>query len=218
MVLKSTFTIFSILFISYASIKSSINTNRKQLLQSYKNSSNKSETLNQIRNKFTKHLLEEIIPQWYGTKWSFDGYSEIPKSGSIACGYFVSTTLRDVGFNINRYKLAQKAPYHEAKVIACGTTIETLQDKSKEELKAYFIKNKKDGLYFIGLDFHVGFILKENQNVYFIHSNYLNNSGPTKEKIDDSKVMKSSVYHFCHITHNDVLLKKWLNNEVVVTN
>lgn len=218
MVLKSTFTIFSILFISYASIKSSINTNRKQLLQSYKNSSNKSETLNQIRNKFTKHLAEEIIPQWYGTKWSFDGYSEIPKSGSIACGYFVSTTLRDVGFNINRYKLAQKAPYHEAKVIACGTTIETLQNKTKEELKAYFIKNKKDGLYFIGLDFHVGFILKENQNVYFIHSNYLNNSGPTKEKIDNSKVMKSSVYHFCHITHNDVLIKKWLNNEVVVTN
>jgi hypothetical protein len=218
MVLKSIFTIFSVLFISYTSIKNNINTSRKRVAQSYKNATNKSESLNQIRDKFTNHLVSDIIPQWYGTKWSFDGYSEIPKSGSIACGYFVSTTLRDVGLNINRYKLAQKAPYHEAEVIACGTTIETLQDKSKEELKAYFIKNKKDGLYFIGLDFHVGFILKEGQNIYFIHSNYINNSGPIKEKIDDSRVMKSSVYHFCNITHNDVLLKKWLNNEVVVTN
>lgn len=218
MLLKSTLTLFSVLFISYTSIKNKVNTSRKQVAQSYKNATNKSESLNQIRDKFTTHLVSDIIPQWYGTKWSFDGYSEIPKSGSIACGYFVSTTLRDVGLNINRYKLAQKAPYHEAEVIACGTTIETLQDKSKEELKAYFIKNKKDGLYFIGLDFHVGFILKEGQNIYFIHSNYINNSGPIKEKIDDSRVMKSSVYHFCNITHNDVLLKKWLNNEVVATN
>lgn len=218
MLLKSTLTLFSVLFISYTSIKNKVNTSRKQVAQSYKNATNKSESLNQIRDKFTAHLVRDIIPQWYGTKWSFDGYSEIPKSGSIACGYFVSTTLRDVGLNINRYKLAQKAPYHEAEVIACGTTIETLQDKSKEELKAYFIKNKKDGLYFIGLDFHVGFILKEGQNIYFIHSNYINNSGPIKEKIDDSRVMKSSVYHFCNITHNDVLLKKWLNNEVVPTN
>ncbi len=54
--------------------------------------------------------------------------------------------------------------------------------------------------------------------IYFIHSNYLNNSGPVKEKIDDSKVMNSSVYHFCNLTHNDILLKKWLNNEVVTTN
>lgn len=218
MLLKSTLTLFSVLFISYTSIKNKVNTSRKQVAQSYKNATNKSESLNQIRDKFTTHLVSDIIPQWYGTKWSFDGYSEIPKSGSIACGYFVSTTLRDVGLNINRYKLAQKAPYHEAEVIACGTTIETLQDKSKEELKAYFIKNKKDGLYFIGLDFHVGFILKEGQNIYFIHSNYINNSGPIKEKIDDSRVIKSSVYHFCNITHNDVLLKKWLNNEVVATN
>lgn len=218
MVLKSAFTIFSILFVSYASIKSNINTSRKQVALTYKNSKNKSEILNQIREKFTTHLVSDIIPQWYGTKWSFDGYTEVPKSGSIACGYFVSTTLRDMGININRYKLAQKAPYHEAKVIACGTTIETLQNKTKEELKAYFITNKKDGLYFIGLDFHVGFILKDGQNIFFIHSNYHNNSGPTKEKIEDSKVMKSSVYHFCNITHNDVLLKKWLNNEVVATN
>lgn len=218
MVLKSALCIFSILFISYASIKSTINTNRKQLAQSYKNSANKSESLNRIRDKFTTHLVSDIIPQWYGTKWSFDGYTDTPKSGSIACGYFVSTTLRDVGLNINRYKLAQKAPYHEAEVIACGTTIETLQNKSKEDLKAYFIKNKKDGIYFIGLDFHVGFILKDGQNIYFIHSNYLNNSGPIKEKLEDSKVIKSSVYHLCNITHNDILLKKWLNNDIVQTN
>ena len=96
MLLKSTLTLFSILFFSYTSIKNNVNTSRKQLSQSYKIATNKSETLNQIRDKFTTYLVRDIIPQWYGTKWSFDGYSEIPKSGSIACGYFVSTSLRVV--------------------------------------------------------------------------------------------------------------------------
>lgn len=73
-------------------------------------------------------------------------------------------------------------------------------------------------MYFIGLDFHVGFILKEGKNIYLIHSSYLNDTGPIKEKIENSKAINSSVYHICNITHNDILLKKWLNNEVVATN
>lgn len=63
MLLKSTLTLFSILFISYTSIKNNVNTSRKQVAQSYKNATNKSATLNQIRDKFTNHLVTDIIPQ-----------------------------------------------------------------------------------------------------------------------------------------------------------
>ena len=217
MVLKSIFTIFSILFISYTSIKSSINTNRKQLAQSYKIATNKPETLNQIRTKFTSYLTDNIIPNWYETKWSFDGYSETPKKGTIACGYFVSTTLRDVSCNINRFKLAQKSPLEEAKVVACGNEVITLKNKSKADLKSYF-GTKKDGLYFIGLQFHVGYIFKKGNEIYFIHSNYIDNKGVMKEKVDDSKAIISDVYYIADITYNDKLLKKWLNNEVISTN
>lgn len=217
MLLKSVLSIFSILVVSYATIKTNINTSRKQLSQSYKISSNKSATLIQIKDKFTNHLVNEIIPQWYETKWSFDGFTETPKKGTIACGYFVSTTLRDVGFNINRFKMAQKSPLEEAKIVACGNEIVTLRNKSKLELKNYF-STKKDGVYFIGLDFHVGYIYKQGTNIHFINSNYIDNKGVIKEKIEDSKAIISDVYYITDITHNQKLVSKWLDNEIVSTN
>ena len=67
---------------------------------------------------FTLFLLNNIIPHWYGTKQDFCAYTETPKQGVIACGILVSTTLKDMGLNVNRYKLAQQSPTNEAKTIA----------------------------------------------------------------------------------------------------
>src|SRR5687768_5014531 len=61
----------------------------------------------------TDLLVDRIIPYWIGTPWSFEGHTSIPNSGKIACGYFVSTTLLDLGFNLNRYTFAQQAPENE---------------------------------------------------------------------------------------------------------
>ena len=118
---------------------------------------------------------------------------------------------------LNRYKLAQKSPEEEAKVISCGTLIKKLENISIQELKSYFLK-QKDGIYFIGLDFHVGYIYKNNQEVYFIHSNYIDNKGVMKETIENSKAIVSSKYYITSITHNDNLIKKWLLKEIVTTN
>jgi hypothetical protein len=40
--------------------------------------------------------------------WDYNGYTNTPKNGVIACGYFVSTTLKHFGFNLNRYDVAKK--------------------------------------------------------------------------------------------------------------
>jgi hypothetical protein len=157
-------------------------------------------------------LIDQIIPNWYGTKWSFEGHTEIPKSGNIACGYFVSTTLRDAGFKLNRYKLAQLNPLEEAKIMSCGETITTIKNSSLTELKKHFL-TLKDGIYFIGLDFHVGYILKEQQNVYIIHSNYINKQGVVKENIEKSKAASSSTYYIVPISNNQKLIKKWILNQ-----
>ena len=54
-------------------------------------------------------IAETIITNWIGTKWDFNGVSEEQKKFTIACGYFVTTVLRDAGFQIARSKLAQCA-------------------------------------------------------------------------------------------------------------
>ena len=215
--MKALIFLLIITITNYSSTKQKVENERAALKAKYSTSSNKTQTLDEARKLLTEYLHNDIFNHWYATKWSFEGHTETPKQGTVACGYFVSTTLRDVGFNLNRYKLAQKSPEDEAKVIACGTSIEKLQNVSKQELKKYFLK-QKDGIYFIGLDFHVGYIYKNNQEVYFIHSNYIDNKGVMKETLESSKAIVSTTYYIANITYNDVLIKKWILNETIATN
>jgi hypothetical protein len=68
----------------------------------------RNELLDSAGEYFTSALINDIIPHWYGTVWDFNGHTENPRKGTIACGYFVSTTLTDAGFEIDRYKMAQQ--------------------------------------------------------------------------------------------------------------
>src|ERR1700741_5295000 len=52
-------------------------------------------------------LRDSLLPCWYGTPWGFYGTTEEPGQGTIACGYFVTTVLRDAGCSLQRIKLAQ---------------------------------------------------------------------------------------------------------------
>lgn len=203
----------------YSIAKNKIETQQKAIKANYlKASAQEKKTLLQTTKQvITKNLTSTIFQFWYGTKWSFDGYTAIPKQGEIACGYFVSTTLSHAGFKLNRYKLAQKDPKKEAELLQISGAIEVLE-KSPSELKKHFIATKKDGLYFVGLDFHVGYLLKENNEVFFIHSNYINHEGVTKESITESKAFVSKKYYIVAITENEKLVEKWILNETVLTN
>ena len=203
----------------YSIAKNEIEKQRNTIKTKYLTASakEKKELLNTTKQLITNNLTSTIIPFWYGTKWSFDGFTEIPKQGTVACGYFVSTTLSHAGFKLNRYKLAQKDPKKEAELLKIDGAIEVLE-KSPSELKKYFIDTKKDGLYFVGLDFHVGYLLKENNEVYFIHSNYINHEGVKKEPITASKAFVSKKYYIVSITENEKLVEKWILNETVLTN
>lgn len=203
----------------YSIAKNKIETQRKAIKANYLKASaqEKKALLQSTKQVITKNLTSSIIPFWYGTKWSFDGYTAIPKQGEIACGYFVSTTLSHAGFKLNRYKLAQKDPKKEAELLQISGAIEVLE-KSPSELKKHFIATKKDGLYFVGLNFHVGYLLKENNEVFFIHSNYINHEGVKKESITESKAFESKKYYIVAITENEKLVEKWILNETVLTN
>ena len=60
-----------------------------------------------IRNYLFKLIDEDIYNYWAGTPWDFYGTTQQPKTGSIACGYFVTNTLTDLGFKIDRVGLAE---------------------------------------------------------------------------------------------------------------
>jgi len=172
--------------------------------------------INSASKVFTNSWVDKIFPYWYGTKWSFEGHTNKPNEGEIACGYFVSTTLKDVGLNINRYHLAQKSPYNEAKYLSLYNDNEILELNSNPELAIETINcDYKEGIYFIGFnENHVGFLLKEKDNTFLIHSNYLNPSVVVKESINESSVFNSfSKFYIVPLSNNEKIIDAWLRGK-----
>ena len=171
-----------------------------------------------IKTAFTNQLVDKIIPYWYGTPWSFGGHTAIPNQGKIACGYFISTTLRDMGINLNRYTLAQKSPIDEAKMISCGSVINKVVQDTPEKAFKEIDHLTEEGLYFIGFDEgHVGYLLKREGELFLIHSNYLSPVSVCMETLKESQVFKRfTKFHLVAISHNETLLQHWLNNVTVL--
>lgn len=171
-----------------------------------------------IKTAFANQLVEKLIPHWYGTPWSFGGHTAVPKQGKVACGYFISTTLRDMGVNLNRYKMAQKSPIDEAKMISCGSVINKVVQDSPEKAIEEIDNLTEDGLYFIGFDQgHVGYLLKREGELFLIHSNYFSPVSVCMETLEESRVFKSfTTFYLVAISHNDTFLQMWLDNSAVV--
>lgn len=188
---------------SYQEIKNHI----KDQKVTYTNSSTDS-----LSALFKRSLLNRILPHWEETEWSFEGHTSIPKKGKIACGYFVSTTLQHLGVNLNRYKLAQQSPFMEAKSLAINSDPIEISENSVNENITKIRENLKEGIHFIGFDSsHVGYILKEDKQLYLIHSNYIDSKGVEIEKIENSIVFASyDKFYLSELSTNENFLKHWV--------
>ncbi len=174
---------------------------------------NKSKIYQNAGNYFDSFIVNEIFPFWYGTPWDFNGHTDTPKTKDVACGYFVSTTLKHCGMNLNRYKMAQKGA-KEAIVGLCGSQ-KLLFFNSVNSIDSSL--KTKTGLYVVGLDFHVGFLWVYNNEIYFIHSNYINREGVVKEEMKKSTAFnQSKSFWISPIGNNSEIIKKWIAGEAFV--
>ncbi|WP_400076268.1 hypothetical protein [Winogradskyella sp. R77965] len=152
------------------------------------------------------------MPHWYETKWDFNGHTNIPNDGEIACSYFVSTTLKRLGFNLNRYKMAQAAGLDEAKLLHAKSELKIYSNLTYTELKNKVNKVYSDGIYFVGLDNHVGYVLIKDKELYFLHSSYCDDK-VVIELAETSLCFGSNIYVFAEITTNHKLIKRWIFKE-----
>ena len=143
--------------------------------------------------RFLLFVRDSLLPCWYGTLWGFYGTTEEPGTGKIACGYFVTTVLRDIGIQLQRIKLAQCASEEMIESVCDHKSINRF---SNVDLQKFVDKIKEwpSGLYIVGLDNHTGFILNDGQEVYFIHSTYVGKGAVISERARESIVLASSKY------------------------
>lgn len=155
--------------------------------------------------------LNRLYEQWSGTSWDFNGTSTEPGTGPIACGYFVTTLLKDMGYPVNRVKLATCASSEMMQTLTPGQRFIRLNNLS---LTAFTdsLQRLKKGVYIIGLDFHTGFIVNKGSNAWFIHSNYINRKGVMKEEVGNSAALKASKTRWlvC-LTGDRKFIAKWLD-------
>jgi hypothetical protein len=141
----------------------------------------------------------------------------VPQQGKIACGYFVSTVLRDAGWKVQRVRLAQQASEN---IILSLTTDPYVRRFRRVAISDFVtaVENWGAGIYVVGLDIHTGFIVNTGSEVYFIHSSYAEPYVVISEKASESKILAASQYRVLgKITADDLFLEKWLLRKEIVT-
>ena len=177
--------------------------------------------INSFDKKNTKALTDawvngigtKLYSQWQNTPWDFNGTTLRPNEGSIACGYFVTSMLRDMDLKLNRNKLSICASSVMMRSLAPHQKLMNLSYLSYAAFNDSLIHLGR-GVYIIGLDSHTGFIVNDGSENYFIHSNYIKRKGVTKEPVLNSAALRSSKTRWMiSLTGDKEFLNKWLKGK-----
>ncbi|MBL7766175.1 MAG: hypothetical protein JNJ58_08790 [Chitinophagaceae bacterium] len=157
---------------------------------------------------FSTFIENRLLPAWYGTVWDFNGTTQVPGEGKIACGYFVTTVLRDAGVDLHRVKMAQCA----SEMMINHLT----QDKEYYNRISFadFIRKVKShgpGLSVIGLDNHTGFLLYDGEELYFIHASYIGTGKVAKDIAEENIILKQSAYKVVgYLSQSEGFVRRWM--------
>jgi hypothetical protein len=206
--------------VEYDSLQGNITHEHDSMSTSFANATNntaRERKIEEARKYLQGTLTNEVFPYWYKTEWDFNGITQQPRSGAIACGYFVTTTLKHAGFDLERSRLAQQPASYIIKTLCDRSTLKRIGHNDTNRLISH-MNAQPDGVYIIGLDSHVGFVLKQYGELYFIHSSYSNGRQVLKEKLAESgAIIRSENYHIANLFANDKIISKWLKKQSIAT-
>lgn len=130
----------------------------------------------------------ELLPHWEGTPWAMNGTSEVPGSGRIACGYLVSTVLRDAGLFVERARLAQQASENIVMSVVDADEIVRYRETDVGEVLS---EARVPGVYVVGLDTHVGLLVVRDGEQRFCHASRSMNQRVLCEDAASAKALHS---------------------------
>jgi hypothetical protein len=197
----------------YESIRTRLESQRTELAKSL--DTDRPRTIARARLVLVEAMRDEILPAWNGTAWAMNGTSQVPHEGSIACGYFVSTALLHAGFHVERAKLGQQAATHITKSLV---TLEPIWHSSDQPIVDFVAKLRKggDGIYLVGLDNHVGFVIVDGDATWFHHAGP-GSDGVRREPAETASFLSTSRYREAAKLFDDALVEKWLRGAAIAT-
>lgn len=203
----------------YASLKQNLAQSREELALRYRRARTQKDK--QAIVDEARRLLEARMPSmmrcWLGTPWDFHGTTREPGQGKIACGYFVTTVIQDAGFQVERVKLAQQASEVILRSMLPGEKLTRRVGVSYENF-AEEMAHSSPGIYIVGLDSHVGFVVVQDGTFRFLHSSGQMPWCVVDETREEANTLQRSRYRvFGSVTGNDALLTRWLQQQPIPT-
>lgn len=197
---------------SYDLVLEAIKKSKVDLIKEYnKSDRNHSLIVQQITDFWITSIGIDLYQQWKSTPWDFNGTTRRPKEGKIACGYFVTTLLLDMGYKLDRIKLSTCDALTMMKKLTSSRSIKNLSYLKYDDFNQQ-IKEYGKGVFIIGLDYHVGFLINDGVETWFLHSNYIMKTGVIKEPIRESKALKQSTTRFVTcLTCDNSFVSNWIN-------
>ena len=165
-------------------------------------------------------ILERALPAmmlcWLGTRWDFNGTAKGPGDGKIACGYFVATVLKDAGFRLDRYQLARQPSQNILRSFLPKDSCELTVNEDYQKFAAN-VGKREHGVYVIGLDTHVAFIVVRDGGFRFIHSSGSRPWCVVDESPDEAGVLQRSSWRMLgNLTAESTVIRHWLKTDRIV--
>ena len=162
-----------------------------------------------------EHALPEMMRCWLGTPWDFNGTASKPGGGRIACGYFVATVLMDAGFHVDRYQLAQQPSGNILRSFlekdACVLTVGKAYDAFADS-----VEKAEPGIWLLGLDTHVAFLVVGGKGFRMIHSSGSRPWCVVDEDRNGAQVLQRSNWRMLgNLTADPKVIRRWLRAEKI---
>jgi len=208
---------------TYLEIKKTIREDHQRFCSRYNLSTTKTEketVTEEAKSYLIKSMLGDIVPAWKRTDWTFNGYSDYPRRGSIACGWFIQRVLEHLDFTFD--KKHTRRPYFAQNwpiemVNGLDNRSWNFPDSTSEcNTIDDHIATLEEDIYIIGFarsindpGGHIGFLITSSSGPFILHSLMQVECTPTSENL----YYKSSDFFYLGKVFNDRVMKCWLEEK-----
>jgi hypothetical protein len=164
-------------------------------------------------------LVSQIFPAWMGMPSGGGPLStaSLPHEPGmfISCSYFLTAALQNAGLVLeSRTRFAQApALWIQRALLPPGGQVHRYGNLSPESLERRLVDELGDGLYVVGLDIHVGFLVVRGGRASIVHSSYTPPGTVVEEPIVSSLAISNSQakgYWVSPLFRDDRLVELWL--------
>jgi hypothetical protein len=169
-------------------------------------------------------LVADIFPAWMGmpSGGGPQATASLPHQPGmyISCSYFLTAALQNAGLVLeSRARFAQApALWIQRALLPPGGRVHRYGGLPADALERRLADDLGDGLYVVGLDIHVGFLVVRDGRASIVHSSYTPPGTVVEEPIVASEAIANSRakgYWISPLFRDDRLVELWLHRRPV---